>query len=132
MFTNGRISPSGSALIIESDDDLRGVLAELLELVGISCWSTPSGCEGVHLFAAHQDVVKLVIMDMGLRDKDGAVIVQELEAINPSVKIFIVSGQDKKKLELLFATHPNVSVIQKPFDTFEFLHMVNARLAQTT
>jgi DNA-binding response OmpR family regulator len=71
-------------------------------------------------------------MDMGLRDKDGAVIVQELEAINPSVKIFIVSGQDKKKLEFLFATHLNVSVIQKPFGTFEFLHMVNARLAQTT
>ena len=128
MLNKGRTSPPGSVLIIEDDNTLREVLIELLSLSNVSCFGTYSGGEGIELFVGHQRDIDLVVMDMGLQDKNGAEIVQTLQAIRPDVEIIIISGRDKKGLEQLFAAYPYVSVMQKPFNTFRFLDTVNNRL----
>ena len=130
MLTNRTVPLPGSVLIIENDNTLRGALVELLEFSDVPCLDTPSGCEGLDLFAHHQNHIDLVIMDMGLSDKNGVLIVQELEAIRPDVKVIIISGQEKKRLDLQFEAHPNVSVVQKPFNTFGFLDAVSNYLAR--
>lgn len=128
MLTNGHSILPGSVLIIENNQALREVLVELLDLADVTCLDTPSGCEGVNLFQMHQNDIDLVVMDMGLGDINGSMIVEELEAVRPHLKIIIISGQEKKKLDHLFAGHPNVSVVQKPFNTFEFLNIVTGQL----
>jgi CheY-like chemotaxis protein len=128
MLTNGRVSSPGSVLIIESDNVLRSILVELLEFSAVHCWETASGYEGVSLFKRHQNDIRLVITDMRLPDHNGAIVVDELETICPDVKVIVVSGQDKNKLELQFESHPNVSVVQKPFSTFRFLNMISEQL----
>ena len=129
MLTNRTVPLPGSVLIIENDNTLRGALVELLEFSDVPCLDTPSGYEGVDLFAHHQNHIDLVIMDMGLSDTNGALIVKELEAIRPGVRVIIISGQEKKRLDLQFEAHPNVSVVQKPFNTFGFLDAVSNYLA---
>lgn len=128
MMTHNTAPPPGSVLIIENDNALREVLVELLDFSDVSSLNTPDGLEGIRLFEHYQNSIDLVVMDMGLPDKSGDVVVKELEAIRPDVKVIIISGQDKKKLDLQFAAQPNITVVQKPFDTFGFLDIVSKRL----
>ena len=128
MLTNGRTSLTRSVLLIEKDHNLREGLIELLGLADVTCLDAPSGYEGVSLFQSHQNNIDLVITDSNLLDKNGAMVVQELEALRPDVKVVILSGHDKIQLDFEFETHPNVSVIQKPFNTFDFLDFVNQQL----
>ena len=129
MLMKKTVSSPGSVLIIENDDALREILVELLDFSDVPCLDTRNGCEGVLLFQRHQHDIDLVIMDMGLLDTNGAMVLQKLEAIRPNIKVVIISGQEKKKLDLQFKAHPNVSVVQKPFDTFVFLDVVNNQLS---
>jgi DNA-binding NtrC family response regulator len=129
MLTDRTVPPPGSVLIIENDNTLRGALVELLEFSHVPCLDTPSGCEGIDLFIHHQEHIDLVIIDMGLSDTNGALILQKLEAIRPGVKVIIISGQEKKRLDHQFEAYPNVSVVQKPFNTFGFLDAVSNYLA---
>lgn len=129
MLMKKTISSPGSVLIIENDDALREILVELLDFSEVPCLDTRDGCDGVLIFKRHQNDIDLVIMDMGLLDTNGAIVLQELEAIRPNIKVIIISGQEKKKLDLQFKAHPNVSVVQKPFDTFAFLRVVSNQLS---
>jgi len=128
MLIDSPVRSIGSVLIIENDDVLREVLVELMDFSNLACWDTPSGSEGIRLFERHQKNIDLVIMDMGLWDKNEAMVVQELEAVRPDVKVIIISGQEKKILDLQFKAHPNVAIIQKPFNTFGFLDKVGSYL----
>ena len=129
MLIKKTVSSPSFVLIIENDDTLREILVELLDFSDVPCLDTRDGCEGVLLFEHHQHDIDLVIMDMGLFDTNGATVLQELEAIRPNVKVIIISGQEKKKLDLQFKAHANVSVVQKPFDTFAFLKVVSNQLS---
>jgi CheY-like chemotaxis protein len=128
MLINRPVPSPGAVLIIENDDILREVLVELLGFSNLACLDTASGNEGIRLFERHQNNIDLVIMDMGLWDKNGATVVNELEAVRSNVKVIIISGQEKKILDLQFEAHPNVAVIQKPFNTFGFLDTVSRYL----
>lgn len=128
MLTNRTVPPPGSVLIIENDNTLRGALVELLGFSDVPCLDTSSGYEGLALFIHHQNYIDLVIMDIGLSDTNGAQILQELEAIRPGVKVIVISGQEKKGLDHQFEAYPNVSVVQKPFNTLSFLDAVGTYL----
>ena len=124
-MSNDNSSQPVSVLIIENDDFLREVIIDLLGFSDLSCLDTPSGLEGVRLFQQYQDNIDLVILDMGLPDKNGDKVVQELHDICPDIEIVIISGRPKEILDQLFQTCVHVSVVQKPFEAFWFSDMVN-------
>ena len=115
---------SGSILIIENEIFLREALIEILNIVGLNTFNALNGREAVTTFQACQDDIDLVIMDMRLPDMDGAQILQELEMIQPDVKVIVSSGEDKQKLLRQFARHPNVSILAKPYDMDMMLNRV--------
>jgi DNA-binding NtrC family response regulator len=115
---------SGFILIIENEAYVREALTDILEIVGLKAINTQNGREAITAFQSLQSSIDLVIMDMRLPDMDGTQILQELEAIQPNVKVIVASGEDKQKLLRHFAAHPNVSVLQKPYDMDTMLNNV--------
>lgn len=115
---------SGFILIIENEAYVREALTDILEIVGLKAINTQNGREAITAFQSLQSSIDLVIMDMRLPDMDGTQILQELEAIQPNVKVIVASGEDKQKLLRQFSAHPNVSVLQKPYDMDTMLNNV--------
>lgn len=107
---------SGSILIIENEAYVREALTDILDIAGLKTIGAQNGREAIAAFQSLQHSIALVIMDMRLPDMDGTQILQELEAIQPSVKVIVASGEDKQKLLRQFSSHPNVSILPKPYD----------------
>jgi DNA-binding NtrC family response regulator len=119
---------SGSILIIENEVLVREALVDILQLVGLKTIEAQNGREAITAFHTHQDSIDLVIMDMRLPDIDGPEVLPELEAIRPDVQVIVASGEDRQKLIHLFKSHPNVSILSKPYDIDVLLKSVKQRL----
>ncbi len=79
-------------LLIDDDDDVRGVLRQMLESGGYEVEDVPNGLEGVNRFREHG--ADLVITDIVMAGMDGVETIMELRLISPGVKIIAISGGD--------------------------------------
>ena len=62
----------------EDDDELRGILRDVLQRAGMTARPTVSGAEAVEIFTARPP--DLLILDIGLPDADGRDVCQALRA----------------------------------------------------
>jgi two-component system, chemotaxis family, chemotaxis protein CheY len=77
-------------LIIDDDDDVRGVLRLMLESEGFEVAESRDGAEGIQ--ALRQQAADLVFCDLFMPGKDGLEVIQELRRDFPGVKVIAMSG----------------------------------------
>lgn len=70
------VKPSGSALIIEDDDDIRRLLEVVLQQSGFTVESATTGAEGLE--RADTMTARVITVDVGLPDVDGYEVVRRL------------------------------------------------------
>ena len=119
---------SNSILIIENDSLIQEVLGDALKWAGFTPIDVYNGRDAIISFRTLQPDIGLVIMDMGLPDMNGSEILLELEAIQANIPVIVASGQDKQILHRRFHSHPNVTILPKPFDLNVMLEHVQAKL----
>lgn len=81
MWSQGEalvVKPSGSALIIEDDDDIRRLLEVVLQQSGFTVESATTGAEGLE--RADTMTARVITVDVGLPDVDGYEVVRRLRA----------------------------------------------------
>lgn len=112
-----------SILVVDDDDDLRSVIAELLELEGYRVLTACTGADALALLASND--VGLVLLDLGLPGLDGREVLRR-RRIDPrlaAIPVLLLSGSvDEAPPE---ARHR----LRKPFDLSELLVAVNGFLA---
>jgi DNA-binding NarL/FixJ family response regulator len=59
--------------------------------------------------------IDLAIVDIGLPDRDGGVLVTELRVVYPHLPIIIASGGDDGGLRHRFAADKLISMLRKPY-----------------
>jgi DNA-binding response OmpR family regulator len=69
----------------------------------------------------------LVVLDMGLPDRSGDVVIRELRDLVPGLPILLASGQNDAVLRSRFATEWRIGVLPKPY-TAEALQAAIAEL----
>jgi CheY-like chemotaxis protein len=77
-------------LLIDDDDDIRGMVKEMLTRAGYEIVEAHNGHEGVQAFK--EAPTQLVITDIFMPEKEGLETIQELKKVNPFVKIVAMSG----------------------------------------
>ncbi|MET0287721.1 MAG: response regulator [Polyangiales bacterium] len=82
------------ATILVVDDELvpRQVACAMLERNGCTVIEAANGREAVELYRAHRGAIRAVLMDLSMPVMDGASALRELRAIDPQVKVILVSG----------------------------------------
>lgn len=111
----------GAERILVVDDEEGPILVEelMLKELGYTVWTARSGKEAVNLYEVNSGTIDLVALDMIMPEKSGRVTYEELKAINPGVKVLLVSGYSlNKQVEELIAQGCS-GFIQKPFDILE-------------
>lgn len=116
------------ALIVEDDPDIRGVVRTLLEAEGFRVVVAENATRGVLEARAHKPDV--VVVDLGLPDVDGQVVIREIRKIS-SVPIVVLTARtaESEKIQALDAGADDY--VTKPFSAGELLARVRAALRRS-
>jgi CheY-like chemotaxis protein len=111
----------GNEQVLLVDDEEGPILVEelMLKELGYTVLIARSGTEAVDLYQANSNSIDLVALDMIMPEKTGRATYEELQTINPQIKVLLVSGYSlNKQVEELIAQGCS-GFIQKPFDILE-------------
>ncbi len=122
---------TGEAILVVDDDEAVGeVAAELLQNAGYTTLLAKNGEEALALYTENYRDIRLVLTDMMMPKMDGASLIRSLRAVQPSVKVVAMSGlMDREKL-MKMAGVESGAFITKPF-TGETLLQTVRRLLQS-
>ena len=120
-----------SILIIDDDQQVRGLVREAFEGIGFSVSEAGDGFEGIEQY--RQSPSDLVILDILMPEKEGLETILDLRREFPGVKILAVSGGSERAhvnlLDLakrLGASH----TIKKPFEIQSLLDLANSLIKE--
>ncbi len=107
---------SGTILIVDDEQLVREMAADMLADIGYDVLSCADGLEAVEYYREHRDEIDLVVLDMIMPRLGGYECFARLREINPAVCVIVSSGysvNDEAKRVLSAGAH---SFVQKPFD----------------
>ena len=114
-------------LIIDNDDGLVAAITTRLEACGYQCVKASTGAQGIRLF--QEECIDLVITDLNMPVGNGIALAKTLRA-SSDVPIIVVTGY-RGHFARELRSIPNVTVLEKPFDSNELLDLVETDLALT-
>jgi len=82
----------GTVLVIEDEDVVRTTASMLLQSLGYTTILASDGLDGLRLYEANRDRIRVVLLDMVMPGISGKETAQRLVALDPSVRILITSG----------------------------------------
>jgi two-component system KDP operon response regulator KdpE len=109
-------------LVVEDDDALCNVLAELLETEGYSVVQAGNGVDGLQL--ALKRTPDVILLDLGMPHRSGLDVLQALKQTAPTreIPVLIISGYAMVLMDT--NGHGADGVIQKPFNLDHLLEQV--------
>lgn len=110
------------AVVVEDDADLRGMIQELLEMVGFATIGAADGCEG--LKAVRELHPSVITLDLHMPGMDGVEVLDHLalDVETAGVPVVIVSAYSSDRR--LRCRKQIRAIVQKPFDVDELCHTV--------
>jgi two-component system, cell cycle sensor histidine kinase and response regulator CckA len=113
--TDKIVNPAAVILLVEDEERLRRSIGQLLEKAGYSVLSASHAFEALRIAEEHQDLIDLVLTDVGLPHVRGPELVQRLKSLQPQMKALYMSGFGTDSLRPEETACLSGSFIQKPF-----------------
>jgi two-component system, OmpR family, KDP operon response regulator KdpE len=114
-------------LIVDDEPQIRTLLKATLGRAGYSIVEAASGREAINAKAI--DKPDLVLLDLGLPDRDGLELVEPMLG-EPRAALIVVSARDQTEQKVAALDLGADDYVTKPFDTEELLARVRASLRQ--
>ena len=111
---DARQSP-GRILLVEDEVLIQMLAIEYLEEAGFSVDAAGSAAEAMNKLALIPGGVDAAIVDMGLPDRKGDVLIREMRTLHPTLPVVIATGQGADSLRDMFKGEPNFAFVQKPY-----------------
>lgn len=105
----------GTVLVVDDEEPVREVAADLLRQLGFEVLAAASGAEGLELFRQHCDELRLVLLDLVMPEMDGAEVLREIRRQDPDARVLLTSGyHEREKIEEMLGSGA-AGFLQKPF-----------------
>ena len=115
-------------LIVEDDAGIRGVLRMLLESQNYRVVEANSAERGMIEARSHRP--DLAIVDLGLPDRDGLVVIREIRRFSP-MPVLVLSARTMEADKIAALDAGADDYVAKPFSTPELMARVRAALRRT-
>jgi PAS domain S-box-containing protein len=115
----------GLVLLIDDEEVVRDIGADMLKSLGLNCLTAANGSEGIELFKKNAGEISLVILDIEMPGLTGEKVFQALRELRPDVKILIASGYGKEYLEAEVFKGKIGAYMPKPFKIEQLSYQVN-------
>lgn len=119
--------PEGEGLILVIDDEqpMREVAAEILEECGYTVLLAEDGEEGIEIYRENNGEILLIVLDMVMPNKSGKEAYLEMKEINPDLKVLLASGfKQDERVEAVLKLGVQ-GFIQKPYTLERLATAVN-------
>jgi len=114
---------SRRVLLVEDEPVIQMLGVDYLEELGCNVETAGSASEALRKTKLDDGPFELALVDIGLPDRKGDVLVAELRALYPNLPVVIASGYDDKELRQRLADIADVAFLKKPYSR-EDLHDV--------
>ncbi len=121
---------SGNILLVDDDEAVCGLGADMLRALGYSVVTASSGEEAVEYYRRFGDEVDAVIVGMVMPDLGGKTVFEKLRALDPDVRAILSTGyaRDERVQDLLDSGM--CGFVQKPYTLAQLSATVRAALRQ--
>ncbi|MDD2733384.1 MAG: response regulator [Desulfuromonadaceae bacterium] len=105
---------SGTVLLVDDEETIRGIGAEMLGELGFTVVTAADGREALEIFTSRDDIV-IVLLDLTMPHMDGEQCFRELRRLDPAVKVIMSSGFNEQEVTGMFIGKGLTGFIQKPY-----------------
>jgi PAS domain S-box-containing protein len=105
---------SGTVLLVDDEETVRGIGAEMLKELGFNVVTANDGREAIGAYKTREDI-SFVILDLTMPHMDGEQCFRELRTLNPDVKVILSSGFSELEVTQKFVGKGLAGFIQKPY-----------------
>ena len=109
----GRLS--GTVLLVDDEETIRGLGRKMLELFGLSVLTAPDGREALKLYQQHGSVIDVVLLDLTMPHMDGHEAFCALRGIDEDVQVVLCSGYTGNDVADQFSGRGLANIVQKPY-----------------
>jgi DNA-binding response OmpR family regulator len=113
-----------SILIVDDEDSFRELLGHFIERHGVQVFKAKDGCQALQLYSENKP--SCVILDLKLPEMNGEEVFQKIRAINPQVKIYLVSGAMDVSLKKLTDKLGANGCLNKPITLEEISEIIKS------
>lgn len=114
-------------LIVDDDDDVRGMIKRALAELGYPASEAEDGPTALAMLDSHKP--DLVILDYMMPGMDGAEVAREIARIDPDLPIIFSTGHTALRA-LRNAAGEDIPVLEKPFALSELDALISQKLAE--
>ena len=122
---DARKSP-GRILIVEDEVLIQILASDYLEEAGFNVDTAGSAAEAMNKLALIPGGVDAAIVDMGLPDRKGDALIQEMRTMHPTLPVVVATGQETESTREAFKGVPNIAFVQKPYSAAGLLGALRA------
>jgi two-component system, cell cycle sensor histidine kinase and response regulator CckA len=112
-------------LVIDDEYEIATVAQEMLETAQYNVLIELNPLQGIEVFTRHKAEIGLVLLDMAMPEMSGKVVVERLQAIDPSIPIIISSGYSEDESMEKIGKAKVSGFIQKPYRLQALLTLVD-------
>ena len=102
-------------LIIDDEREVRQVTELIVKRLGYTTLVAQNGHEGIALFREHASAIMGVLLDLTMPELSGEATWRALQAIDPTVRILLMSGYSETDINERFGKEGLVGFLAKPF-----------------
>jgi len=103
----------GTILLVEDEDAVRALIAEVLGEAGYDLIAAASGSEAIQAAAANDGAIDLVLTDLVMPGMSGIEVGEALREARPQIKVLYMSGYTDEKVPISLGSSSDF--LQKPF-----------------
>jgi CheY-like chemotaxis protein len=109
--------PRGSEhiLIIEDEISVAEIARDMLTGLGYTVYAAHNGKDGLEFYRTRQASIDLILLDVNMPVMGGKEAFDRIRALNPSVRIIIVTGYGRGTVETSTFSSKVNGFMQKPF-----------------
>ena len=111
-------------LLVEDEDEVRSLVSRLLTMQGYEVFEASNPGEAILIYEQHVNKIDLLVSDIVMPHMDGHGLAERLRAVNPKLKILLMSGYPSHTLHHKIRDMTSIPFIQKPFEPTAFAHKV--------
>lgn len=105
-----------TVLVVEDQEDLRRVLARVLQLEGYAVLQAEDGLRAVALLESCQGEVDLIVSDLVMPHLGGLELLERARVIAPRAAFLLTSGYDEQLNREGLSGHEGLAFLAKPYD----------------
>lgn len=122
------VAGNETILLVDDDQAVRRVAAEILRNLGFRVFEAVSGVEAVEIARSMNEPLHLILTDYSMPDMDGCKAAQKIKKEHPESGVLFISGTDIDPEHV--ATEEKAVFLTKPFSSAALIAAVNEVLGQ--